>query len=293
MRNRLEYIPFILMASFVRLLPRTAALTFGGWLGRLGRFVQARRVRIAEENLRRACPEFSADRIDATIDAMFRCLGKSFVDMLRLDLYRGQRDLDRYFTISGRENLTAALQHERGCIILTGHVGFWEAGTFFLPQMGYPTGGVAKPMRNPLVDGYFQRMRTAAGSTIISSRKGARGILKALQSNMCVCLLLDQHIAGKGSVAAPFFGRPAHTTTIITQMATRYQIPIVAAFVYRQPDQTYRCHFQPPILLEGDLSDQNILDNTTLLNRITEDGIRQEPGQWFWLHRRWRPCCEQ
>ncbi|NIQ12105.1 MAG: lysophospholipid acyltransferase family protein, partial [Gammaproteobacteria bacterium] len=101
------------------------------------------------------------------------------------------------------------------------------------------------------------------------------------------------HIGGKGSVSAPFFDRPADTTTIITQMATRYQIPIVPAFVYREDDDTYSCNFSPMILLEGDLSDENVLRNTTLLNQITEEGIRKKKSQWFWLHRRWRPCCEK
>jgi KDO2-lipid IV(A) lauroyltransferase len=47
------------------------------------------------------------------------------------------------------------------------------------------------------------------------------------------------------------------------------------------------------LVLEGDLSEENILANTTLLNKLTEDGIRQDISQWFWLHRRWRPCCEK
>ncbi len=162
-----------------------------------------------------------------------------------------------------------------------------------MPKLGFPFGVVAKPMRNELVDSYFRRMRTSSGSYIINSRKGARVILKSLRNNHCVGLLLDQHIGGQGSVAAPFFNRPAHTTTIITQMATRYQVPIVPAFVYRQEDDTYRCEFGSMVMLEGDLTDENIHDNTTLLNQITEVGIQKEASQWFWLHRRWRPCCEE
>ncbi len=293
MRNWLEYIPFIVIASLVRSLPRSLALGLGRKLGSLGRLIQPRRVRIADKNLLLAFPEMSDNARQSTITRMFAVLGASFVDMLRLDLYRGPGDLDRYFKIQGQAHLEDARQLGRGCIILTAHVGFWEAGTFFLPQLGIQTGVVAKPMRNTLVDTYFQRMRTANGTYIINSRKGARGILKALQKNHCVCILLDQHLKGQGSVKAPFFGHPAHTTTIITQMATRYQIPIVSAFVYRQPDDTYTCHFSEPCILEGDLSDENILANTSKLNKMIENGVREDISQWFWVHRRWRPCCEQ
>jgi KDO2-lipid IV(A) lauroyltransferase len=291
MRNWLEYIPFICTASLVRALPRAAALRLGGWLGQLARHLQKRRVEIARENMQQALPELPPEEMSAAIRRMFKHMGICFADMLRLDKYRGQSDLERYFSINGVENLHEALALGRGCIILSGHIGFWEAGTFFLPQTGMKFEVVAKPMRNPLVDGFFVRMRQASGTSLINSRKGARGILKSLQNNHVVGLLLDQHLKGPGSVSAPFFGRPAHTTTIITQMATRYQIPIITAFSYRRPDNTYECSYEKMFFLEGDLSEANVLANTTLLNQKLEQAIRHDISQWFWLHRRWRECC--
>ena len=291
MRNYLEYIVFICTARLVRTLPRTAALALGGRLGQLARHLQKRRAAIARDNLQQALPELSPAEVSAAIGRMFEHMGICFADMLRLDKYRGQRDLDRYFRIGGLENLHEALALGRGCLILSGHIGFWEAGTFFLPQSGFAFEVVAKPMRNPLVDAFFERMRQASGTSLINSRKGARSILKALQENRVVGLLLDQHLKGPGTVAAPFFGRPAHTTTIITRMATRYRVPIVTAFSYRRPDNTYACTCEKMFFLDGDLSEANVLANTALLNRKLEQGIRHDISQWFWLHRRWRNCC--
>lgn len=293
MRKWLEYIPFILIVGLIKILPRRVALGLGKCLGQLARYVQKRRVSIARDNLHKTFPEMSPEEVSNTINEMFKHLGISFIDMLRVDRYRGQKDLDRYFEINNSEYLTEALELGRGCIALSGHVGFWEAATFLMPKLGFTTEIVAKPMRNPLVDDYFTRLRRANGNQIISSRKGARGILKSLQKNHVVGILLDQHIKGRGSVAAPFFGRPAHTTTIITQMAIRYQIPIVMAFSYRRPDNTYECKLERMLILDGDLSEENILAKTTLLNQKIEAGIRHDISQWFWLHRRWRPCCER
>lgn len=293
MRNWLEYIPFVCIACLIRLLPRGLALGLGRHLGQLLRHVQGKRVSLARDNLGRAFPEMPPGEITTTIAAMFSHLGISFADMLRIDKYRGAQDVADYFEISGTESLNEALALGRGCIVLSGHVGFWEAATFLLPQLGFTSSVVAKPMRNPLVDAYFTRMRQAKGISIISSRKGARGILNALKENRAVGILLDQHLKGAGSVAAPFFGRPAHTTTIITQIATRYQIPIVAAFTHRRPDGSYLCRINKMLFLTGDLSATNILANTTLLNQQIEAGIRYDISQWFWLHRRWRPCCEK
>lgn len=293
MRKWLEYIPFICTTTVTRLLPRSSALSLGKQLGTLIKLVQGRRVTIARDNLQKAFPEMSQEEISGTVTSMFEHLGANFVDMLRLDKYQGKRDYDRYFKVTGKEFLDEALSLERGCIVLTGHVGFWEAGAFLFPLFGYTTGVIAKPMRNPLVDAFFSRMRTSKGNYIINSRKGARAILKSLQKNHLVCILTDQHLKGQGAVPAPFFSRPAHTTTIITQMATRYQIPIVTAFSYRRPDNRCECVINKMFLLEGDLSEENILSNTALLNQKVEDGIRHDISQWFWLHRRWRACCEK
>ncbi|NIQ12104.1 MAG: hypothetical protein GWO23_21785, partial [Gammaproteobacteria bacterium] len=152
MRYWLEYIPFIITATIVKALPRSTAFTLGGWLGSLGRFVQPRRVRIATDNLQHAYPEMSAEEISLTIKKMFSHLGKSFIDMLRLDQYNSQQDLEKYYQVAGQENINKALELNRGCIILTGHVGFWEAGNFFIPKLGFRFGVVAKPIHNPLVD---------------------------------------------------------------------------------------------------------------------------------------------
>jgi len=288
MRNWLEYIPFILIAKLVRALPRRLALALGRQLGGFGRLLQPRRVRTARANLERAFPEKSAQEIESLVREVFVNIGLGFIDMLRLDLFNGREDFERYFTLEGEEHLKAALAEGRGAILLVGHVGFWEGGNFFMPTLGYPFGVVAKPMRNPHIDAYFRRMRESKGTYIIDSRKGARRILKALQSNHLVAILMDQHIKRSEAVCVPFFDRPAYTTPIIAQLAMKYRVPIIPAFAYRNPDDSYRAVIKPMVYLEGEVNEETVQENTALLNRCLEDGIRPAIGQWFWLHRRWR-----
>lgn len=288
MRNWLEYIPFILFTALVRALPRRAALAFGGWLGALGRRLLPGRTRLARANLARAFPEKSAAEREVILVEMFRHLGTGFIEMLRLDQLRGTAELERDFTVAGEEYLRAALDEGRGCILLTGHVGFWEAGNFIFSSLGYPIGVVAKPMRNPLIDDYFLRMREAAGGYIISSRKGARRILKALQQNHLVGILLDQHAGRKHGVQVPFFNRPAWTTPIIAEIAMKYRVPVVPAFAWWLPDHRYRLEIFPPLHLEGELTADRVRENTALLTRHIEAAVRRDPAQWFWVHRRWR-----
>ncbi|TLM69195.1 MAG: hypothetical protein FDZ69_00020 [Deltaproteobacteria bacterium] len=288
MRNWLEYVPFVILAAVVRRLPRPAALALGRRLGTLGRWLLPGRVRLARNNLRRAYPELPAAEIEAIVRRMYVHLGAGFIEMLRLDLMKHSIDIHRDFIISGEEHLHAARAEGRGCILLTGHIGFWEAGNFIFSSLGYPIGIVAKPMRNPLTDRYFLRMREAAGGYVISSRHGARRILKALQQNHFVGILLDQHAGRQHGVSVPFFNRPAWTTPIIAELAMKYRVPIVPAFAWWEPGNRCRLEISPPIHLEGEQSRERITENTAMLTRIIEDAVRRDPAQWFWVHRRWR-----
>lgn len=288
MRYWLEYISFISMASIIRLLPRHPALTLGRQLGALAWHLQPKRVKIADDNLRHAFPEKSAKERKDLVKQVFRDLGLGFIEMLRLDKFDGKKDLEKFFTIEGIEHVHEALASGRGCILLTGHLGFWEAGNYVFPTLGIPLGVVAKPMKNPMVDAYFRRMREAYGAYIIDTHKGARRIFKALQNNHAVGILMDQHMPRKQAVRVPFFGRPAYTTPIIAQLAMKNQVPIVPAFSYRNHDNTYRVKVSPMFFLEKDLSDNGVVAGTALMTEKIEEGIREDISQWFWVHRRWK-----
>lgn len=286
MHDIFEYIPFLVTARLVRALPRRAALALGRRLGALARYLQPRRADLARRNLALALPELPADAREAILAANFVNLGANFVEMLRLDKV-GADELARDYTMTGSEHIDAALAGGRGAILLTAHQGFWEAGAYLLARAGYRPAFVARPMRNQLVDAYFRRMREASGSSYIDSRHGARRILKALQDNRLVGVLMDQHARRSQGVAVPFFGRPAWTTPIIAEMAMKYRVPVVPAFARRTPDDRHEIVVQPALFLDGSGPDA-VRANTARLNLIIEEAVRREPAQWFWVHRRWR-----
>jgi len=289
LRNFLENLAFLAIAIPARKLPRATALGLGRRLGRLARFFQSQRAATARLNLQAALPDLAPGERDEIVRNMFGHLGMGFIELVRLDLFEGQEDLERYFSIEGLENLRAVQEMGRGGILLTGHVGFWEAGAFFLPQLGVETSFVAKPLRNPLINGYIERMRTAKGCHLINSRKGARRIMKALQQKHLVGLLIDQHTSPREAVRVPFFNRPAYTTPVIAQLAMKLGAPILPSFVYRTEDNRYRVLFEPMVLLDkGEMSPEQVIRNTALLSELIEQGVRRELSQWFWLHRRWR-----
>jgi len=285
-RHRLEYAALLAVAPLIRLLPRGLALRLGRNVGKLSRWFLPERRNLALDNVRQAFPEWSPQQVTALVRQNFEQLGMSAIDSLRLDLFAVDKP-EEYFDITGVEHLREAQALGRGVILLTGHLGFWEAGNYVFPALGVPLDTIAKPLKNRLTDAYFYRIRTHFGADILNSRKGARRILKSLQSGRAIGVLLDQHISPPGSIQVDFFGRKAYVTTAITNLAMKYQIPILPTFCLRQPDNRYKAWIEPLILLEGE-GEVALAENTRYLTNIIEQAIRRDPGQWFWMHKRWR-----
>jgi KDO2-lipid IV(A) lauroyltransferase len=288
LKHRLEYLLLKGAAVVVRCLPRSCALSLGRLLGRLALKLLPERRRLTRDNMERALPELDVAELDQLVRKNFEQVGASAMEMLRLDLFRsGGEDLARYFDIEGEEHLRQAADMGRGVLMLTAHLGFWEAGFFVAPELGYPTSAVAKPMKNPLVDAYFTSLRETFGGEVLNSKKGARRILNSLKQGKAVAILLDQHISPPGSIETEFFGRKAYTTTAITNLAMKYGVPVVPMFNLRESDDRYRLWIEKPLLLEGE-GEQAVAENTQLLTMIIENAIRRDVSQWFWMHRRWR-----
>ncbi|SDZ92746.1 KDO2-lipid IV(A) lauroyltransferase [Desulfuromusa kysingii] len=287
-KHRLEYLGLRLAAALIRPLPRKVALKVGRLLGRLGMKLLPGRYQQAKENMSKALPELSSAEIETNLRRCFEHFGMSSMEMLRFDLPASDpKAVRNHIDISGENHLKEALALDRGAILLTGHLGFWELGASIPTELGVPVDIVAKPLKNPLSDAYFEKIRKSFGANILSSRKGAKRILKSLRAKRSVGVLLDQHISPPGSVPTDFFGRKAYTTTAIANLAMKYQVPVVPIFCLRKPDDRYDVWIEPMLLLSAD-NGQSVESNTQLLTDIIEAAIRRDPSQWFWMHKRWR-----
>lgn len=287
-KNLAEYLLFLLIATPARLLPRNLALRLGRVIGLGARHLLPGRRRTTRDNLQQAFPEFSAKQLDRAVAGTFAHIGISAMEMLKLDQLSPSRDLHRLFDYEGLEHLRAAYAQGRGVFLITGHVGFWEVGTFFLGPLGYPADFVAKKMKNPLIDRFFQRMRESQGGLCLDSKGGARKILRSLGQKRGVCVLMDQRMSFSVGQAVDFFGRSAYTTPIIAQIALKQRIPVVPIFAHRLPDLRYQVTAEPPLPLAATADAASIAALTQAITDRIEQAVRKDLHQWLWLHRRWR-----
>ena len=287
---RSEYALFLLLFTLVRVMPLRLALRLGSALGTLIYFAQPQRRSKARKNLRQAFPEKSEEECRLLLRENFRQMGLSAVEMLRLDLYRDAQTIKDCFALTGIKHVQQALAGGRGCFLLTGHVGFWEAGSILMPMHNIPTDAIYKHMKNPLVEKRIMALREVAGTRWSEKKRAARKILRSLQENRAVAVLIDQRVSPLEGVIVNFFNRPVIATPIIALMAIKQGTPIIPTFSWRLPDNRYKIDFAPLITFpqEENPSPETVLAATQLLTDKIEEAVRKAPEQWFWVHDRWR-----
>ncbi|MCM3877715.1 MAG: lysophospholipid acyltransferase family protein [Thermoanaerobaculia bacterium] len=287
-RNRLEaFLARALGASLARKTPE-AAEAAGRALGRLFRRLDGRRRSLARKNLSLAFPELTAAEVEALSVRCFEHFGGVTAELVHAAAHEPGDALQRVET-EGAAIAKDAFATGRGVFFLTAHLGNWEWAALGTGALGIPTGVVARPLDNPLLDATFTRLRTSTGNTVIGKRDAVRVMLRAIRSGGAIGILIDQHAHPPDAVTAPFFGRPAATSSALAKLADRTEALIVPAHAVRVAPARWRLTYEPPLDVRTLSREERGVERLTArLNGILEQMIRRNPEQWLWLHNRWR-----
>jgi KDO2-lipid IV(A) lauroyltransferase len=279
-------LPLICLLS---LLPVRWAVFLGKHAGRVAYEFDRRHRLIALRNLEIGFPESPHAWREGVARRCFENFGKTIFELPSLLHTPSERILQRV-RFQGWEYYLEALKKDRGVLILTGHIGNWELMALSHGLQGHRLYFVARPLDNPYVNDWINRLRMRAGNRIISKRGALRGIYTALRRGETVGLLMDQAVTGHDGVFVDFFGHSAGSSIAMAVFACRYGVPVLPVYIVREEgDISHRVVIESPVsvTLSGN-KQQDILENTQRFQHVLEDIIRRHPEQWFWMHRRWK-----
>jgi KDO2-lipid IV(A) lauroyltransferase len=269
MGHRLQYWPVALLVRLIGALPRPLARGVGILIGGLVYRLHPRLRRVGLRNLELAFPEKSLHE--------------------RRKILRGVY-VSQVAVYQGVENFEAAEKRGKGVLLLTGHFGGWEVGSFFHSLQGHPMQIVVRPLDNPYVDALVTHYRGLHGNTMIGKDGFARGLIAAMRKNKTVGILMDTNMTPPQGVFVDFFGIPACTASGVARVALHTGATVVPAFTIWDPVlRKYRVEFDRPVEMvrTGD-DDADAVANTALFTKILEEYVRRYPDQWLWVHRRWK-----
>ncbi len=186
-------------------------------------------------------------------------------------------------TGEGAAEVERARAEGRPVMFVTGHFGNYEAPRAALVARGYRVGGLYRPMKNPYFNAHYGRnMHQLSGPVFEQGRRGTTGLFRHMKEGGMAVLLFDV-FDGKGAVI-DFLGRPAPTALSAAEIALRTGALMIPFFGVRQPDGvSCSAEFEAPVP-HGDP-----IDMMRAATQRLEARIAAHPGQWFWIHRRWKP----
>jgi KDO2-lipid IV(A) lauroyltransferase len=286
-RHRVEYLAVISVVTGVRLAPMWAVLALGSLIGRAFYWFDGPHRRRAMRNLQAAFPLRGRVECRAIARGMFSHFGRLLTVFLKFSTMTPQQMLG-CVTFDGEERVRAAHAHGKGVLLFTGHFGFWEINALVHAVALQPMSVLARPLDNPLLHQLLEATRMKTGNSVIYRRGAIRRVLRALESNEAVAVLIDQHIHTADAVYVDFFNRPAATTSALAALALRTGAPVVPVFALPLPGGRFRMVYEhavdPPSAEDPDA----IREFTQRCTDVLEMYVRRYPELWLWMHRRWR-----
>ena len=290
MREKIEYWLVVAVARALGRMPRSAARLLSGALAAALYRVLPRLRRVGERNLKLAFPEITSGKKRAELlRAVYRHLGWQLVEFCRMPRYTAE-NIQGWIRTESLEHFNAASDRGKGVLILTGHLGAWELSSFYHSLMGYPMGMVIRRLDNRLLDQFVNGIRCMHGNYVLHKDDFARGLITAMRKGQAVGILMDTNMTPPQGVFARFFGIEACTASGLAHVALKTGAAVVPGFLVWEPgEDKYVLHFGPELRFArtGQIKD-DVLAATQQCNDVLESWIRRYPGQWLWIHRRWK-----
>jgi len=270
---------------FMRMLapmPLPVVRALGHALGVLLFWVLWPRRKVVDVNLRLCFPQWTAAERRRVKREVFVRVAQSFLD--RAWLWHADPE-----TVRRRIVLTGALDELTGkdpTIVFAPHFAGLDAGvTGLTQQVPRRFIGIYTRQSNPVVDAWvLQGRHRFGGARPMSRSEGVREIVSALRAGDIMYLLPDMNFGPEESIFVPFYGVPAATVPSLSRFARLGRAKVVPVVTRMTPDG-YQVHVLPAW---DEFPSDDVRMDTALMNLRLQDYIDQMPGQYYWVHKRFK-----
>ncbi|SFE26915.1 lipid A biosynthesis lauroyl acyltransferase [Methylobacterium sp. 13MFTsu3.1M2] len=279
------------LVLLARILGPVRSTVLGAALLRtLGPLLPAHRTAMA--NLRAAFPEMSeAERKRIALEAWDN-LGRTGAEYAHLDSlfdYDPAATGDLRTEVAGIEHFYALRDDGRPGLIFSAHLANWELPAICAAKFGLEATAVFRPPNNPAAARLVQEVRRRTMGGLAASTPGAVFAMRdVVETGGHLGQLIDQHFTR--GVVVEFLGRPCLANPLLAKLARHYDCPVHGVRVVRLPEGRFRLELTPPLDLpraaDGTI---DVAGAMQAMTAVVENWVRENPGQWLWMHRRWRP----
>lgn len=272
---------------FLRLLGRLAGDTadrVGGSLGVLAWHLGVRRAHCTR--LLAGCLGLRGPARARVLRRAYATMGANFLAVWTIGGPDGPERHIRALAPRHLARLHRARRAGSGLVTITPHLGSWDAGALGLQAFVGPVLAYAKPQHDPAVDALLNARRSATGVAILITHRGDRTeavrVLRALRAGGVAGLIADQRPYTEDAEPAWFLGRPAWCHPGAGFFAAKARVPAAAGCCLRERAGRFVFFLGRE---RASLGTQAAMD---LLSAL----IAAHPGQYFWMHHRFKVAPE-
>ncbi|WP_171122145.1 MULTISPECIES: lysophospholipid acyltransferase family protein [unclassified Ruegeria] len=234
-------------------------------------------------NLNLTCPELSEAEVARICRAVPDNAGRAIMEHFSPE---GFTERQRTAKISGPgvEAFDAAIAEGKPIMMITAHFGHYLAARVALQaRSGKAIGCLYRRMANPYFnDMYVDAFYKTGAPMFEQGRRGMVEMVRSLKKGEIIAIVSDLHAHGGEELM--FFGKPAVTSVLNAELAMKYKAVMIPCYAVRQENGL---DFE--IVLHDPVPHTDAKTMTQYTNDDLESVVRQHMGQWFWIHRRWKP----
>jgi KDO2-lipid IV(A) lauroyltransferase len=284
-----EYVALRIVVGVLSLLPYRCALAVG-WM------IAALVFCVGRKSVHEACRRMQVAFGDRFTPAQrrhmawisLRNLVFNFVEVLRIP-HLTPRWFGRHFDCEEfMDAVRRCTDTGRGAIVACPHMGNWELAGIACHVCGIPIFNIAARQRNPLVNRYFNTIRSSPGVATVERGSGSmRSVLRKIKAGQALAILPDSRMR-RPDIALPFLGHEANLGTGTAAFANHANVPIFLGIVTRTG--WCRHHIRLRETIHPDTSLPRREDVRRMMVRavkLCDEAIQSQPEQWFWFNKRW------
>jgi len=241
---------------------------------------------IINNNLERFMGPFN-DNLKKNIKIdMWSNYGKTFVEYLYLKKFKNNHT---HIQIKNYLILQKIIDRNKPVIFVSGHFANFELMSMELTKRNINLATIYRPLNNFFLNPFMEyiRKKYVCKNQIKKGLSGVKDTISYIKNNFSIALMIDQRVSEGKKI--PLFDQMSLTTTLPSQLALKFNLDIVPIYISRKKNDNFEIEFYEPItVFNKDNNETNKLDLTIKLNKILEEMISKDPGQWIWTHNRWK-----
>lgn len=293
MKENILYFLIMVFIKFIGALPKKIRRGFFFYLSRIIYFFAKKTNRIISANLNLVFdgsfqPKLSEEQI-------INIQKYSYYNMLLWiqtqieNLKVSEEEMKENISFEGKEIFDNLLKEKKKIILISAHYGNMEILSYGINKFITPVVQVARESNFKKIDKFVEKSRESCGAEIVYRNGATLKLVRSLQKNKVISLIVDQSINVRDGIEIEFLGVIANQTVVPANLSRRFGAYILPVAVFNQGKDKYKIKIYEPIdPIKTKNEEEDIKKSTQLQANALSKIILEDPKQWFWPHKRFK-----